>query len=189
MLRSYINTLEISLYGIALSDKFNDGDYGEYQLTRFNILRSCLIATKALLDQISDLPLEVQVCTPTTCWSQFGQAVVVLSKLSLLDNEMWKELYNQHAHDFSQEIDRIAEKFSRSESWTQGVDSRLLITEAYLKIGSRLKLMKDTHEKIRMAQVDRIRDPTDANFGVDLGDLLPMPMFDLLDGEFWQQVL
>ncbi|RAO66306.1 uncharacterized protein BHQ10_002318 [Talaromyces amestolkiae] len=189
LLRSYVNTLEISLYGIALSDNFNDGDYGEYQLTRFNILRSCLIATKALLNQISDLPLEVRICTPSTCWSQFGQAVVVLSKLSLMENELWKGIYEQYALDFPQEIDRIAEKFSKLDSWTQGVDSRLFITEAYLKLGSRLKLMKETHEKIRVTQVERARDLTEENFGLDLGDLLPMPMLDLLDGEFWQQVL
>lgn len=73
-------------------------------------------------------------------------------------------------------------------------DSGLSITEAYLRIGSRLKLMKETHEKIRVAQVERARDLTDASFGLDLGDLdlgdlLPIPMLDLLDGEFWQQVL
>lgn len=106
-----------------------------------------------------------------------------------MESEVWKGIYDQHSLDFPQEIDRIAEKFSRLESWTQGVDSRLFITEAYLKIGLRLKLMKETHEKIRVTQAERARDLTDANFGLDLGDLLPMPMLDLLDGEFWQQVL
>lgn len=71
------------------------------------------MATKALLDQISDLPLEVRICTPSTCWSQFGEAVVVLSKLSLLENEMWKRIYDHHALDLPQVIDRIAETFSR----------------------------------------------------------------------------
>lgn len=58
-----------------------------------------------------------------------------------------------------------------------------------MRIGSRLKLMKETHEKIRSANIERAHDLTDANFDVDLGDLLPMPMLDLLDGKFWQQVL
>jgi vacuolar-type H+-ATPase subunit I/STV1 len=102
---------------------------------------------------------------------------------------MWKGIYDQHVLDFPQEIDKIAEKFNKLESWTQCVDSRLFITEAYLKIGSRLKLMKETHEQIRVTQAERARDLTDASFGLDLGDLLPMPMLDLLDGEFWQQVL
>ncbi|KUL85594.1 hypothetical protein ZTR_08023 [Talaromyces verruculosus] len=189
LLRSYVNTLAISLYGIALGEKFTDGDYGEYQLTRFNILRSCLMATKALLDQISDLPLEVRICTPSTCWSQFGQEVVVLSKLSLLENEMWKGIYDHHALDFPKEIGRIAEKFCRLDSWTQAEDSKPFITEAYLRIGSRLKLMKETHEKIKSAHIERAHDLADANFDVDLGDLLQMPMLNLLDGEFWQQVL
>jgi hypothetical protein len=102
---------------------------------------------------------------------------------------MWKEIYNQHALDFPQEIDRIAEKFSGLQSWTQAVDSGLFITEAYLRIESRLKLMKETHEKIRVAQAERAHDLSHPNFSLDLGDLLPMPMLDLLDGEFWQQVL
>lgn len=147
-----------------------------------------LIATKALLNQISDLPLEVRICTPSTIWSQFGQEVVVLSKLPLLENEMWKGIYDQHALDFPEEIDRIVEKVSRLDSWTQAEDSRLFITEAYLRIGSRLKPMKETHEKIRVAQVERAHDLSDANFVLDLGDLLPMPMLDL-HGEFWKQVL
>lgn len=102
---------------------------------------------------------------------------------------MWKGIYDHHALDFPQEIFRIAEKFSRLDFWTQAEDSKLFITEAYLRIGSRLKLMKETHEKIRIANIERVHDLTDANFDVDLGDLSPMPMLDLLDWEFWQQVL
>lgn len=188
MLQTYVNTLEISLYSIALCDKFGDEEYGEYQLTRFKILHSSLIATKALLDQLSDLPLEVRICTPYTCWSQFIQAVVVLSRLSLLEGEVWKEIYDQHANDFSQEIDIISEKFNGLQAWNQAVDSRHFIPEAYLRIKPRLKLMKETHEKIKAAQAERARDLTDPNFSLDLEDLLLMPTLDLLDGELWQQV-
>jgi hypothetical protein len=52
---------------------------------------------------------------------------------------------------FPRIIGRIAEKFSRLGSCTQAEDSKLFFMEAYLRIGSRLKLMKETHEKIRIA--------------------------------------
>ena len=189
MLRSYVNTLEILLYGITLSDNYNDRGHQDYELTHLNILRSCLVATKALLDQLADLPLEVRIHIPSTCWFQFGQAVVVLSKLSLFENEMWKRIYDQHALEFPWEIDRIAEKLNGKEFRNQVRDLGLFVTEAYLRIGSRLKLMKETHAKIRMTQIERVHGLTDANFGLDLGHMLPMPMIDLFDGEFWQQAL
>lgn len=40
-----------------------------------------------------------------------------------------------------------------------------------------------------VTQVERACDLTDANFDLDLGDLLPMPMLDLLIRELAQQVL
>lgn len=188
LLQTYANTLEISLYSIALSDNFSDDRCGGYLLTRLKMLESCLVATKALLHQLSNLPLRVRIYTPYTSWSQSIQALVMLSRLSLWENETWKEIYNQHAKDFTEEIDIMIENFSEIQALNQAEGSRMFVPEAYLRVESRLKLMKEIHERIKASQAERALDFTDSLLTLGLGELLPMPMFDLLDGEFSQQV-
>ncbi|OJJ48315.1 hypothetical protein ASPZODRAFT_130294 [Penicilliopsis zonata CBS 506.65] len=188
LLHLYVHTLEISLYSIALSDNLSDGDYSECQMTRFNILHSCSIATKAFFDLISNFKPEMSIGMPYTCWSQSSQAVVVLSKLSLLKNEIWDEDNAQNMVDFTKEIDRMSSKIKALQSWDHGGKFRHFVPDLPLRIESRLQFMREIYEKKNFALAERKRNLVDSNIDLNLEYLPSMPMFDLLDGNFWHEL-
>jgi hypothetical protein len=147
----HYDTLELLLYKIALSEELSDAQYGEYPVTRLDLLFRCLEATKSFFFNYYSLPSVYFPFLPFASWCQFGQAIVALSRLSLYQSDHGEcdRAYVQSTIDFNQTVDEVGQKLEEVRPSTgQGVER----PEIYERMENRMHLMKKTHRKRRGAQ-------------------------------------
>jgi hypothetical protein len=164
--------LEILLHQAALSDELSDAECSGYTLTRLDILFRCLQATKSFFNGFNSLSAHCFIYLPFTIWCQFGQAVVVLSRLSLFHSEIgWDLEYVQNTIDFDQTIDRLMHKLEDARQLIEresGPRPTAHLPEAFGRLSNRMRLMKECHrqrkEALDNSRSQEVQDPADFDF-------------------------
>ncbi|KAJ5570610.1 uncharacterized protein N7459_010040 [Penicillium hispanicum] len=150
----HYDTLEILLYRIALNEDLSESMYGEYPLTRLDLLFRCLEATKSFFSNFYMLPSEDIPFAPFMFWCQFGQAVVTLSRLILYSGNTigWDRTYVRSVLDFDQIVDGLKGKLVEARALIQqyyGGDPENLdeLPEVFGRLSARVYVMKEVHHK------------------------------------------
>jgi hypothetical protein len=153
----HYDTLELILYKIALGEELSDAEYGEYPVTRLDLLFRCLEATKSFFFNYYSLPSVFFPYLPFTSWCQFGQAIVALSRLSLYQSDRgeWDRTYVETTIDFNQTVEQLEQKLEEAVPFGLHKEKDLQSTEGrpeiYERLENRIHLMKETHRKRREA--------------------------------------
>lgn len=186
------------MYKIALSEELSDAEYGEYPVTRLDLLFRCLEATKSFFFNYYSLPSAYFPFLPFTSWCQFGQAIVALSRLSLYQSKHgeWDRTYVETTIDFNQTIEQLEQKLEDAipsglckGKDLQAGDDR---PEIYMRMENRVHLIKETHRKRREAleqsQSEVMQAPPDFTFMFDMpmssGTFFPYTDFGELPDAF-----
>jgi hypothetical protein len=172
ILSFHYDTLEMLLYRSSLSSEIPDADYGSYSLAQLDLLYRCLEATKSFFHHLYTLPAVYFRFLPFTISSQFGQAVVTLSRLTLYQSEngAWDSAYVKNTIDFDQTVDTLGQKMDEARALLeQDSSSSTEPPEIFKRLAARIKMMRDMHrrrqdvqEKASQSQV--VEQPCDLNY-------------------------
>nr|KAK5451282.1 hypothetical protein LTR18_001301 [Exophiala xenobiotica] len=194
--------IEIFLYQTALNGDVEPALYGMYPFSRLHILYACLNSTKLCFETAYTLPPSQWFDLPWSVWSLLGHAIVVLSRLSLLQAEGWDQEYVRRTINFSGTMDALAQQLdiarvlAESQSFQIGHNQLpRVVPQVFLTYSAKLRRVKASHEAKYMAQsmnshpmpdlppMDALDIPTDDDFA------MPYTTFfcDFLDESFWQQ--
>jgi hypothetical protein len=188
ILSFHYDTLEMLLYHSSLSREISDTDYGNYPVTRLDILYRCLEATKSFFHHLYTLPAVYFRFLPFTISSQFGQAVVTLSRLTLYQSEngAWDTTYVKNTIEFDQTVDTLGQKLDEARALLeQDQSSSTEPPEIFKRLATRIKMMKDMHRRRqdaqeKTAQSQAVEHPCDMNY------MFNMPAdFFITDADFF----
>lgn len=168
---------------------------GMYPSTSLSLLHACLNSSKLCLDTLYLLPLSTLVDLPYTSWTLLGHAIVVLSKLSLLQAEGWDEKHVQNVLDFPGCMDRLARRFEEAKALAGTkpgyVNHNVLPRHApqlLLKLPSTLQRVKVAHEAMRVRKTtatSQTPEPSPMLSSDDFDVPLDTSFFEFLDEDYW----
>lgn len=191
----HYHSVEMSLYEIALNDEVASLRYGMYPFARLNMLYSCMNATRRYFDAVGSLSLAEWFDLPYTIWAAMGHAIVVLSKLCLINADGWDQAYVQTIIDFPTMIDTLAQKLdgakvvaeSSSEQIGPNVYTRD-VSKSFAMFLATLHRCRAAHDKY-MAQINRSvsLETTTEDSAKNLFVPDPIAFFEFLEEDFWNQ--
>ncbi|KAJ5379915.1 transcriptional regulator family: Fungal Specific TF [Penicillium cataractarum] len=192
ILSFHYDTLEMLLYRSSLNNETSDNEYGNYPVTRLDLLYRCLEATKSFFHHLYTLPAVYFRFLPFTISSQFGQAVVTLSQLTLYQaaNGAWDSAYVKNTIDFDQTVDMLGQKLDEAralipKAGEQDAVSSTEPPEIFRRLAARIKMMKAMHRRRQEAQEkaqaqEAVEEPCDINYMLNL----PADFF-ITDSDFY----
>lgn len=174
ILSFHYDTLEMLLYRSSLNSETSDHEYGNYPVTRLDLLHRCLEATRSFFHHLYTLPAVYFRFLPFTISSQFGQAVVALSQLTLYQsaNGAWDSAYVKNTIDFDQTVDTLGRKLDEARALIQKPGEQDVLSsneppEIFRRLAARLKMMKEMHRRRQEAQEksqsQAVEEPCDIN--------------------------
>lgn len=188
ILSFHYDTVEMLLNRSSLSHEISDTDYGNYPVTRLDHLYRCLEATKSFFHHLYTLPVVYFRFLPFTISSQFGQAVVTLSRLTLYQSESgaWDSAYVKNTIHFDQTVDMLGQKLDEARALLEQ-DSSFSTEppEIFRRLAARIKMMKEMHRRRQDAQEkatqsQAVEPPCDMNY------MFNMPAdFFITDADFF----
>jgi hypothetical protein len=188
ILSFHYDTLEMLLYRSSLSSEISDTDYATYPATRLDHLYRCLEATKSFFHHLYSLPAAYFRFLPFTISSQFGQAVVTLSRVTLyqIENGAWDSAYVRKTIDFDQTVGTLGQKLDEARALLEQDPSfSTEPPEIFKRLAARIKMMKDMHRRRqdaqeKAAQSQAVEQPCDMNY------MFNMPAdFFITDADFF----
>lgn len=192
ILSFHYDTLEMLLYRSSLNTEISDNEYGDYPLTRLDLLYRCLEATKSFFYNLYTLPAVYFRFLPFTISSQFGQAVVTLSQLTLYQSEngAWDSAYVKNTIDFDQTVDVLGQKLDEARAMIQQTGEQDAASpsgppEIFKRLDARMEMMKNMHRrrqevKSKALQSQTVEEGDDTNFIFNLP-----PDFFITDADFY----
>lgn len=187
MLSFHYDTLEMLLYRSSLSSEISDTDYGHYPVTWLDSLYRCLEATKSFFHHLYSLPAVYFRFLPFTISSQFGQAVVTLSRLTLYQSEngAWDSAYVKNTIDFNQTVDTFGQKLDEARALLEQDSSTTEPPEIFKRLAARIQMMKDMHRRRQDAQEKAIQSQAVEEL-IDINYMFNMPAdFFITDTDFF----
>ncbi|MCJ1431004.1 hypothetical protein MMC27_000354 [Xylographa pallens] len=113
-LRLHYHVVEIHLYEIGLSETHNSS-YSTHPLGRLEIIYACLTALKSFFEAYVAIPNHAYYNLPLFEWIQFAYAIIVLSKLTFLQEDFWDATFSQQTLDLFDILDQAAARFEEAE--------------------------------------------------------------------------
>ncbi|MCJ1399647.1 hypothetical protein MMC11_002849 [Xylographa trunciseda] len=113
-LRLHYHIVEIHLYEIGLSETHNSS-YSSHALGRLEIIHACLTALKSFFEVYIAIPIQQYYNLPFTEWSQFAYAIIVLSKLTFLQDDFWDAQFTRQTLDLLDILDQAAARLEETE--------------------------------------------------------------------------
>ncbi|MCJ1281331.1 hypothetical protein MMC26_000650 [Xylographa opegraphella] len=110
----HYHIVEIHLYEIGLSETHNAA-YGAHVLSRLEIIYACLTALKSFFEVYNAIPTHNYYSLPLFEWTQFAYAVIVLSKLTFLQEDFWDTPFTQQTLDLLEILNQAAVRFEQAE--------------------------------------------------------------------------
>ncbi|MCJ1393791.1 hypothetical protein MMC18_006667 [Xylographa bjoerkii] len=114
LLRLHYHIVEIHLYEIGLSDTHNSS-YNTHALGRLEIIWACLTALRSFFEAYIAIPTQNYYNLPFSEWVQFAYAIIVLSKLTFLQEDFWDAPFTQQTLDLFEILDQAAARFEEAE--------------------------------------------------------------------------
>ena len=178
------HTAEIFLYEIGLYDAPFDGASGIEIQQRLDILFSCLGATKSFFNAFFLLPNEVLIILPYALWAQLAYALLICSRLSLLDCNGWDLLVVRNELDLSVALGKVLDK----------IETAIILSRQQGVVGGRDDVMERVAYKITLikhwfdgcAPGGQRRQDT---IGQSPPLLDPMQYGAILDDSFWEELM
>ncbi|OOQ87164.1 hypothetical protein PEBR_18497 [Penicillium brasilianum] len=192
ILSFHYDTLEMLLYRSSLDSENSDNEYGNYPVTRLDLLYRCLEATRSFFHHLHTLPAVYFRFLPFTISSQFGQAIVTLSQLTLYQSEngAWDRAYVRNTIDFDQTVDTMGRKLDEARALIpkpgeQDATSSNDPPEIFKRLPARMRMMKEMHRRRQEAQEkvpqsQAVEEPCDLNYMFNL----PAEFF-ITDSDFY----
>lgn len=192
ILSFHYDTLEMLLYRSSLDSENSDNEYGNYPVTRLDLLYRCLEATRSFFHHLYTLPAVYFRFLPFTISSQFGQAIVTLSQLTLhqSENGAWDRAYVRNTIDFDQTVDTMGRKLDEARALIpkpseQDATSSNDPPEIFKRLPARMRMMKEMHRRRQEAQEkvpqsQAVEEPCDLNYMFNL----PAEFF-ITDSDFY----
>ncbi|EHY57189.1 Transcription factor opdL [Exophiala dermatitidis] len=204
LLAMHYYSIEIYLYEIALGDNVDPARYGNFPMTRLNLLFACLNSTKSCMETFFSLPTLVYFDMPFLFWALVGHAIVVTSKLNLFVGDGWDQVYVRSVLDFPTTVDTIAANMDAAKAAAElsvhvsGCTPSALprtVPEFFAGTAPKLQFIKEVHETRRsgLARSDQAQNVS--NFDEPSPQYLPenepnghclTTWFDFLDEDFWR---
>ena len=193
ILSFHYNTLEMLLCRSSLSSEISNTAFGNYPVTRLDFLYRCLEATTFFFHHLYSLPAVYFRFLPFTISSQFGQAIVTLSQLTLYQDEngAWDSAYVKNTIDFDETVDKFGQKLDEARALLARTTEQNPAPsgeppEIFKRLAARLRMMKDMHRRRKdaqekAAQSQAVQSDVDFMFG------LP-PDFFITDLDFYDFV-
>ena len=113
-LRLHYHIVEIHLYEIGLSEA-HSSSYGTHALGRLEIIYSCLTALKSFFEAYVAIPIHSYYNLPLSQWTQFAYSIIVLSKLTFLQEDFWDASFTQQTVDILEILDQAAVRLEQAE--------------------------------------------------------------------------
>ncbi|KAL2812596.1 hypothetical protein BJX63DRAFT_432493 [Aspergillus granulosus] len=175
--------LEIKLYSISLEDDFPRHDSNPS--IRFDLLSSCLNATKVFLDLFSDIPARNYLNLPYPAYAVCCFVLGMLSNLLLFTGERWDTGYGRSTLDLGGVIDTIVAQIDDASRNRHG-QHLYQFPATLVKIIPRLRAIEEAHTAKRAAQIETTIQ-RHARVGPDPADDDPRDlMFPLPHGFSWR---
>ena len=113
-LRLHYHIVEIHLYKIGLRET-NNSSYSTHALGRLEIIYACLNALKSFFEAYNAIPIHTYYSLPLSDFTHFTYAIIVLSKLTFLQEDFWDVSFAQQTVDLLQILDQAATQFEQAE--------------------------------------------------------------------------
>jgi hypothetical protein len=192
ILSFHYDTLEMLLFRSSLDGEHSDNEYGNYPVTRLDLLYRCLEATRSFFHHLYTLPAVYFRFLPFTISSQFGQAIVTLSQLTLYQSEngAWDRAYVRNTIDFDQTVDTMGRKLDEARALipkpgAQDATSSNEPPEIFKRLPARMKMMKEMHRRRQEAK-EKVLQSQVAEELCDLDYMFDLPAdFFITDSDFY----
>ncbi|KAK9233890.1 hypothetical protein V1525DRAFT_414898 [Lipomyces kononenkoae] len=174
--------VELSLYEIALEDDFPAKRYGDYPLTRLNILYSCLTVTKAFFDTFFLVPTRQYFNLPHSVHLAFSHALGILSKLLVFTGENWDQEYVRSIIDFPVVTNTLVSRIQKAVEVSHLEQPPYRVPEMFVRLIPRVHVFEEIHEARRAALMERGGDIASDDISLTAaGDFIPDMIFPLPD--------
>ena len=152
--------VEIFLYERAIDERDQSPQYSAYPFTRLHMLHACLNSTRLCFDTFHAIPLSRLFDLPYTTWTSLGHAIVVLSKLSLLQTTDWDHEYVQNVLNFSECMDKLVQTLDNAKASAESTMERdgqnwlpQNVPQLFSMLPGTLQRVKAVHEAMHAAQI------------------------------------
>ncbi|KAL2428740.1 hypothetical protein ABEF95_006154 [Exophiala dermatitidis] len=204
LLAMHYYSIEMYLYETALGDNVDPARYGNFPVTRLNLLFACLNSTKSCLEAFFSLQPLVYFDMPFLFWALVGHAIVVTSKLNLFVGDGWDQGYVRSVLDFPTTVDTIAANMDAAKAAAElslhasGFTPSTLprtVPEFFAGTAPKLQFIKEVHETRRSGLARREQAQNESNLDEPSSQTLPesepngqylTTWFDFLDEDFWR---
>ncbi|KAI9729358.1 MAG: hypothetical protein M1834_006881 [Cirrosporium novae-zelandiae] len=187
----YYYSAQIRLYEVGVYDSPKHIYYGNYPFGHLEILYSCIMAVKDLLDTYYSIPPASYFGFPFYTWLQLGHALIVLSRLSLFQCDGWDLRHIKTIVDFSEAIDRVATQFEEAREFYRVNELSGESEDILSKFSRKLRRVKGWFEAKLATELGPEIPPQPQSLVTPPAteELIDESLFEQLDSSFWDEIM
>jgi len=137
-----------------------------YTFQRLDALYSCLLATRSYFDIVLSVPVELYFSLPIVSHATLPHALVIFSKLSLIEVDGWDLSYVRQTMNFATVLDQIASKLEEAKKVMEIDPLATVHSDAFSHYARKLR---------------RVKGWWDAKFATDPAEVAPLQNMDVTE--------